>query len=221
MIISHKHKYIFIKTQKTAGTSVEIALSRYCGPDDVITPISPKDELVRQELGGRGPQNYRIPIKHWTPGDIREMIAHRQVPQFYNHCAALFIKRHIDPHVWNTYYKFCFERDPYTKTISWFNWINSSKGWDFSDFLDRHPKAFQCDGYHQYTIDGRRVVDDVYKYEEMEDAMQKIAHQVGLPEVPELPKTKVTNNKRQVQLTERDREVIAQVYAREIALLNY
>ncbi|WP_275670288.1 hypothetical protein [Okeania hirsuta] len=40
MIISHKYKFIFLKTIKTSGTSIEIYLSRFCGDDDVITPIS-------------------------------------------------------------------------------------------------------------------------------------------------------------------------------------
>jgi hypothetical protein len=50
MIISHKHKFIFFKTKKTAGTSIEIALSKYRGPDDVITPFcferNPWDRIV-------------------------------------------------------------------------------------------------------------------------------------------------------------------------------
>ncbi len=41
VIVSHEHGFIFMKTRKTAGTSVEIALSRICGPDDVITPDHP------------------------------------------------------------------------------------------------------------------------------------------------------------------------------------
>lgn len=49
MIISHKYKFIFLKTKKTAGTSFEIALSRYLGEDDVVTPISPECEALRQE----------------------------------------------------------------------------------------------------------------------------------------------------------------------------
>ena len=52
MIISHRHRYIFIKTHKTAGTSVEISLSRFAGPDDVLTPVAPRDEEVRARFPG-------------------------------------------------------------------------------------------------------------------------------------------------------------------------
>ena len=30
MIVSHKHRFIFLKSQKTGGTSLELALSRIC-----------------------------------------------------------------------------------------------------------------------------------------------------------------------------------------------
>ena len=62
MIISHKYRFIFIKTVKTAGTSIEIARSRFCGDRDVITPISPQDEAARQAQGYLGPQNCWAPL---------------------------------------------------------------------------------------------------------------------------------------------------------------
>ncbi|MEM7193183.1 MAG: hypothetical protein AAF405_10065, partial [Pseudomonadota bacterium] len=49
MIISHKHKFIFLKTKKTAGTSVELALSQICGESDVITPLAAADEALRAD----------------------------------------------------------------------------------------------------------------------------------------------------------------------------
>ncbi len=48
MIISHKHKFIFIKTRKTAGTSIEIFLSQFCGKNDILTPIG-EGEALRKE----------------------------------------------------------------------------------------------------------------------------------------------------------------------------
>ena len=41
MIISHEYEVIFVKTRKTAGSSMEIALSKYLGDKDVITPCMP------------------------------------------------------------------------------------------------------------------------------------------------------------------------------------
>ncbi len=37
MIISHKYKFIFIKTRKTAGSSIEKYLYNYLGQDDICT----------------------------------------------------------------------------------------------------------------------------------------------------------------------------------------
>jgi hypothetical protein len=43
MILSHTRKFIFIKTRKVSGTSMEISLSQFCGEGDIITPISYED----------------------------------------------------------------------------------------------------------------------------------------------------------------------------------
>lgn len=39
MIISHKYRYIFIKVSKTAGTSIQHALWRHHGPEDICTGV--------------------------------------------------------------------------------------------------------------------------------------------------------------------------------------
>lgn len=54
MIISHEHKFIFLKTRKTAGTSVELALRQLCGPDDIIAPIGNAEERRQQSLHYQG-----------------------------------------------------------------------------------------------------------------------------------------------------------------------
>src|SRR5687768_9722067 len=99
---------------KTAGTSIEIALSKFCGPRDVITPIEPEDEEIRRALGYRGPQNYLVPfrrysLRHWT----RFLMRGQGRRHFFNHMAARQIRRAVHRRVWQSYYKFCVDRNPW------------------------------------------------------------------------------------------------------------
>lgn len=225
MIISHKYKFIFIKTEKTAGTSIEIALSKYCGDDDIITPISPIDEKKREELGYRGAQNYFIPIDKYSLIDYLKVIYKRKARRFYNHAPASYVKAYVSPEVWNTYYKFCFERNPWDKVVSWYYWIHKNKTPPpISEFV-HSSKAEDIRGFDLYTIDSKVAVDKVYRYEELNDAMKDISERLGLPEVPSLPnaKSQFRVDKRSYHeiLTEADIDQIQKVYAREIAYFGY
>ena len=63
MIVSRKHKFIFIKGKKVGGTSLEIALSKFLAATDIVTPIVPEDEAIREALHYVGPRNYRVPAR--------------------------------------------------------------------------------------------------------------------------------------------------------------
>ena len=225
MIISHKNRFIFIKTQKTAGTSIEIALSKYCGPDDIITPISPEDEAKRNELGFAGAQNYEIPFSRYSKADYLSFAFHRRRLRFHRHMAASRIVQYIDNETWDSYFKFCFERNPWDKVISWYFWrYKSEPRPTISEFI-QSSEANLIEGFELYTIASEIVVDKVFFYEELDDAMNELAERLDLDEPISLPmaKARFRNDGRHFRdiLSQPDKEKISKVYAREIAYFNY
>ena len=52
MIASYSHNFIFLKTRKVGGTSLEIVLSSWCRDRDICSPVLPEDEELRQQMGG-------------------------------------------------------------------------------------------------------------------------------------------------------------------------
>jgi len=225
MIISHKHKFIFIKTEKTAGTSIEISLSKYCGPDDVITPISPEDELKRKKLGYRGPQNYKVPFSKYSMIDCLKSLYSRKLKYFYNHIGASEIMQYVDQETWDSYFKFSFERNPWDKVISWYFWrFPAEPRPTISEFIQSR-EANIVKGFELYTCASDVVVNKVFLYEEISDAMDELRERLSLEETPVLPFAKAgfRTDKRNYKdiLSEADKSKIAKVFAREIAYFNY
>ena len=52
MLISHRHRFVFVKPRKTAGTTAELALSPFLAPGDLATPIEPEEEPLRRVAEG-------------------------------------------------------------------------------------------------------------------------------------------------------------------------
>lgn len=228
MIVSHEHKFIFVKTKKTAGTSVEIGLSKYCGARDVITPISPGDEKLRAELGHRGAQHYRVPLSMYDAKDWARLLARGRAVIFYNHMPAKDIRKYIGTDVWNSYFKFCIERNPWDKVISWYYWRHPKEPRPtLSEFIQSGEANLVGGpgGFDMYTIDGEIVVDKVCLYENLEEELKAVRERLNLPGPITLPRAKggVRTEKRHYRdvLNEADRSKIAKVFAREIAYFGY
>ncbi len=63
MIFLKSHNLVFLKTKKTAGTSIEIALSAYASPQDIVTPFGHKgmmDECMRRDRQFQPPVNWAV-----------------------------------------------------------------------------------------------------------------------------------------------------------------
>jgi hypothetical protein len=232
MIISHEHKFIFLKTRKTAGTSIELALRRFCGPDDIISPIGEAEERRQRSLNyhGRPPQNWRVhgwwqssrPLfkRYWfrySSGDYG----------FYNHIPAAQARALLnDDKVWRSYFKFAFERNPWDRQVSayHFRYRERENAPPFSAYMQRRRRAW-INNYEIYSIDGTPCVDFIGRFETLDDDLRKVLRQTGLSLDQDIPRAKA--DYRETERHYRDyyddetRKIVAEWYAPEIGLLRY
>jgi hypothetical protein len=234
MIISHKYRFIFIKTRKTAGTSFEMALGDQCGPEDIITRVSMADEKVRRQLTTRSAQNYRMSINTYTWHDWKQLLTKGRFKRFENHDTAEKIVQFISKEHWDGYFKFCFERNPWDKMVSHYYW---KKGvyqlTSFQEYLEKGAKG-EITGFaetihskDQYSLNGRVVVDKIYKFEEMDASLDDIAERLGLDKPLKMPEYKAKGQYREDKksyrelLTSEEARWIAEQFKWEIEHLGY
>lgn len=226
MIVSHRHRFIFVKTVKTASTSVEIALSRHCGPDDVITPLSERDEALRRAEGGRPPQNHLVPWSEYAPEDVAELATRRHPKAaFFNHIGARAARERLGAEVWESYRKLTVERNPWDKVLSYFHWIQGHDAGRALDELIESGDAFACRGWPLYTVDDVVAVDTVMRFESLEEELGAACAALGIDTLGPLPheKSHFRRDRRSYRevLTDAQRDTIARACAPEIALMGY
>jgi hypothetical protein len=230
VIISHEHRFIFVKTRKTAGTSIELYLERLAGADAVVTRIQPEEP-------GHTPRNWqrfynplpeaRLDLlgsgfggvhRGWRPflGDLRRRRA------FRSHMPAELIRARVGKRTWDEYFTFCFERDPCSKSISMYRWMTRDRPSPPSFEEWALTRALPTD-WSKYTIDGRVAVDFVGRFEDLEGDLARALAHVGLDGAIELPRAKVVRSKNDqpVEVTPVVEARIAEVFANEIRTFGY
>jgi len=206
MIISPKYKFIFIKTQKTAGSSIEKIL---------LNKISDDNNLI---FGGMPPENME-PIN---------------LPQDYEHASAHvgkeIIKREF-PNEWNNYFKFTVERNSWDKTASLYYWgkhlhpSSSRFGGNFDDFIF-HKKNPYLPDWLLYTKNNKPVVDFIMQYDNLNNDFRSVLDILKLPYNNELENTKLKSGHRKekdykILYTNKSKDKIRELYKNTIEYFNY
>jgi len=140
--------------------------------------------------------------------------------------SAYDIKRFVGDTVWNEYFKFCFERDPWDKAVSAYYWSlrKETEKRDIEQYM--LERGFHgARSYRQYTLNGRVVVDRICRYENLREELAAVAEHLQLPAVPELPhaKSRTRTDKRHYSefLSPAAIQAIAEDCAPEISLMGY
>lgn len=174
MLCSHRHRFIYLKTVKTAGTSVEVFFEPCCRPPDAPAPI----HLTAPYVGADGIVGLR---------GLRSPDA-----PFYNHMPAAEVRERLGDEVWNTYLKFCCVRNPFEKVVSAF-WMAlapqervrlADAGFGVvRDEFNRRVEAgdpLPLDR-HVYCLDGRPAVDLFIRHERLAEGVAEVCRRLDLP----------------------------------------
>ena len=238
MILSHDKQFIFLKTRKTAGTSVEMALSDHCGPMDIITPIALEDERARMKKS-QMPRNYQVV---WPYGPKRAanlakkedldkekytqlISAGRVMHRFHNHATATEVLSLSGADIWNRYFKFTIERNPWDFQVSRFFWRQKTvKGFnlDFDAFLRQNDLPTNWD---VYTIDDKIVVDKVVLFEDLTMGLASLKEQLGFDISEGLPHAKGNTGRKKRDYkdfySENQRKLVAKQFEKVIDTFKY
>lgn len=182
MILSREKRFLFLKTTKVAGTTVELALSRLCGQSDVITPLLPDEEALRKKLGYPGPQNFEKPLRHYTAMEsLRRMARGRRPPPLYfNHMRAAQVCQQLGTDEFEQLFKFSIVRNPYDYIVSKYFWkIRKRPGVTFREYLISDPSALLKNRRITHA-NGRNVTNVMLRYEHLRDDIRRYSERLGL-----------------------------------------
>ena len=221
MIVCHRHRFIFLKTRKTAGTSIELSLRPYCGPDDIVTPVT-EDRVAPQACG---PRNY-LHQSTWTLRDrfgwlLRGDRALKTQPSlgFFGHAQGCEVRDRLTPAVWRDYYKFTIERNPWDRQVSHYFWRTRRDGDSRPSFRSYLLAAQPIGNWEIYTDRDQLIVDAVLRYDSLHEEITATAAQLELPAF-HLANAKTSH--RPGEASYRDyyddelRDIVARWYRREI-----
>jgi hypothetical protein len=223
MIISHSRKFVFIKSRKTAGTSLEAALSNQCGGDDVVTPLGDFD-FNRDETG------------QWV---------HRAMNHggYQQHDPAIAIRDRLGEPRWSDYFKFSIARNPWDRVVSLFTWRTRNgpatrpgaaaaggapgQGEDLGEIRRRFAEYVRGDWETNdafYVIDGRLCVDFVIRYEQLATDVLEICRRIGIAPI-ELPRLKTGFRPGKYRYADyyddATRAIVAERHANDIRFFGY
>ena len=201
MIISYEHNFCFVKTRKTAGSTLEKLVLPYLREDLDICTGSPRDDTPRLNTNN-------------TNGHLR----------FNN----LLESWNLNP---NKLFSFSIERNPWDKVVSAYYWHKKIKpgqfeNMEFDTYVENRHGLLPTDWYLYYPSEKLKV-RKVYKYEERYDMYADLNNRFGFKITKDQVnltrlKSDVRKNKDYKNMYDStSKKVIAKIFEKEIETFKY
>ena len=236
MIVSHSHKFIFIKPRKVAGTTIELKLSPFLQAGDYATPIEPQEEPLRVcekgvYIGKIHNKKLGLPLRLRDHSTLKKayLVLENKVQNYliisacrnpWDRAVSQFFWSYRKRNIINE--KFSIQKtefNRFTKIYGPQNWINLIYG------RKRQRTLNSC---HLYKINKKIAANFVIRYEHLEKDFSALRQFLNLPE----EKNSKNYNAKSVSRPNQSREwqnfyfedtkeLVRQCCNEEIQLFNY
>ena len=244
MIISHKHKFIFIHCRKVAGSSMKVALAPFLGDNDIV--IGSLNEVLENglpmnEATKKTLKTFKGNFYYWIAklvGKTYPESVNFGVKQFYKnkrfkmpqHPKAKEIKA-VFPQPWANYKKFCFVRNPYEQVVSEYFWRRNKLNITFTEYLQllkNKNRVFSDSSYYiknweMYTINNEVIVDKIGRFENLNEDFADISEYLGLGRIElNVMQKKGSHQKQYAQMYGRkEYNLVSEIFKEEIEAFRY
>ncbi|MES2684948.1 MAG: sulfotransferase family 2 domain-containing protein [Pseudomonadota bacterium] len=215
MLVSHRHRFIYTKTKKTAGTSVEAYFEPYCMAENTWSASHAREQSVSAAgiVGQRG----QVKPEH----------------QWWNHMPAQLIRQQLGEAIWSNYYKFCVVRNPFEKVVSMF-FFDQRRGLIEKVSPGQAAAAFEHwvltsalpVDREMYLIDGEICMDALVRHEQIETDLEAVCRHLRVAWNPQALPTYKTGIRPEwasvaALYTEPARQKVADTFAFELETFGY
>ena len=174
--INHDLKAIFIHVHKTGGTYISYMLHKYYGFTNYYIRRPDHDTFCFNKKKTTKYINYE--------NRVHGVLIYYKTSPYINK------KMNMNREKWNTYYKFCFIRNPYDKIISGWNHVNRFKI-PFKNYLNLIKKCNDVEYMHVFLpqvrniidLDGKININYIGKFENLEEDFHNILKNIGIKEI--------------------------------------
>lgn len=215
MLLSIKHKFLFVHIAKTGGTSVRTSL---------------------QSLRWRDP--WYLPM--FLCSRFSHLSGHRIGSKFPRHSKIIAAKEMLPAEFFDSLFKFSFVRNPWDLQVSSFHHIKRERPeylFGHEDFESFMKFKFDPERAYQFHIDtslqlqsdylidlhGNLIVDFIGKYESLQEDFSKACHSIGIQgrTLPHKREAKDRKKDYRSYYSDATAELVATHFAQDIRLLDY
>lgn len=215
MLISHKYKFIFFKSIKTASSSVFEFFTPYCLPDE---------ENFKHE-------NY-LDLSHigfYKTGIVGDPNSNSKYNKMHVRCQRVKkVLDEINKKIWRKYFKFSVVRNPWDLCVSRYFWHKANnKPYNFEQMIKMLSTGLIPARKDLYQMNDNYICDYYIKYENLLDDIKTVCEKCNIKKYDLNNLTNQKSNYRDHSISYREyynselKDIVARVYADDIKKFNY